>query len=33
MIQSFYVAAVKLAKMRGINPDNPRHLQKITRTR
>jgi len=33
MIQSFYVAAVKLAKMRNIDPDNPRHLQKVTRTR
>jgi fructoselysine-6-P-deglycase FrlB-like protein len=33
MIQSFYVAAVKLARMRNIDPDNPRHLQKVTRTR
>jgi len=32
MIQSFYMMAVKLAKLREIDPDNPRHLQKITRT-
>jgi glucosamine--fructose-6-phosphate aminotransferase (isomerizing) len=32
MIQSFYMTAVKLAKLRGIDPDNPRHLQKVTRT-
>src|SRR5438105_812924 len=32
MIQSFYVAAAELAKLRGIDPDNPRHLQKVTRT-
>jgi glucosamine--fructose-6-phosphate aminotransferase (isomerizing) len=32
MIQSFYVAAARLARMRGIDPDNPRHLQKVTRT-
>jgi glucosamine--fructose-6-phosphate aminotransferase (isomerizing) len=33
MIQSFYIAAVKLARMRGIDADKPRHLQKVTRTR
>lgn len=33
MIQSFYVTAVKLARMRGIDADKPRHLQKVTRTR
>lgn len=32
MIQSFYMTAVKLAKLRGIDADNPRHLQKVTRT-
>ena len=25
--------AVRLAKLRGIDPDRPRHLQKVTRTR
>jgi glucosamine--fructose-6-phosphate aminotransferase (isomerizing) len=33
LIQSFYAAAVRLAKLRGIDPDRPRHLQKVTRTR
>jgi len=33
MVQSFYAAAVELAKLRGIDPDRPRHLQKVTRTR
>ncbi len=33
MIQSFYVMAVKLAKLRGIDPNRPRHLQKVTITR
>ena len=32
MIQSFYMTAIKLAKLRGIDADNPRHLQKVTRT-
>lgn len=32
MAQSFYVMALKLAKLRGIDADNPRHLQKVTRT-
>jgi glucosamine--fructose-6-phosphate aminotransferase (isomerizing) len=33
LIQTFYTAALRLAKLRGINADQPRHLQKITRTR
>ena len=33
MVQSFYAAAVQLAKLRGADPDSPRHLQKVTRTR
>ena len=33
LIQSFYAAAVRLAKLRGIDADRPRHLQKVTRTR
>ena len=33
MIQSFYKMAVELAIARGVDPDHPRHLQKITRTR
>jgi len=32
-IQSFYAAAVRLAKLRGVDADKPRHLQKVTRTR
>ena len=32
LIQSFYRLAVRLAERRGINVDQPRHLQKITRT-
>jgi len=32
-IQSFYAAAVRLAKLRGMDADRPRHLQKVTRTR
>jgi glucosamine--fructose-6-phosphate aminotransferase (isomerizing) len=32
-IQSFYAAAVRLAKLRGMDADKPRHLQKVTRTR
>lgn len=33
LIQSFYGLAVRLAEYRGINIKEPRHLQKITRTR
>jgi glucosamine--fructose-6-phosphate aminotransferase (isomerizing) len=33
LIQSFYAIAPRLAAARGIDPDQPRHLQKITRTR
>ena len=33
LIQSFYAAAVRLAKLRGVDADRPRHLQKVTRTR
>jgi glucosamine--fructose-6-phosphate aminotransferase (isomerizing) len=33
LIQSFYAMTVRLAKRLGIDPDRPRHLQKITRTR
>ena len=33
LIQSFYGLAVRLAKLRGIDVDRPRHLQKVTRTR
>jgi len=33
LIQSFYRLAVLLAERRGVNVDQPRHLQKITRTR
>ena len=32
-IQSFYAAAVRLAKLRGVDADRPRHLKKVTRTR
>ncbi len=31
-IQSFYVMAAELAHARGLDPDQPRHLSKITRT-
>ena len=31
-IQSFYVLAAQLAHARGMDPDRPRHLAKITRT-
>ena len=31
-IQSFYVMAAGLALARGMNPDQPRHLSKVTRT-
>lgn len=33
LIQSFYAMVVRLAARRGIDPDRPRHLQKVTRTR
>ena len=33
LIQSFYAMMVRLADRLGIDPDRPRHLQKITRTR
>jgi len=32
-IQSFYAMVASLAAARGVNADEPRHLQKITRTR
>jgi glucosamine--fructose-6-phosphate aminotransferase (isomerizing) len=33
LVQSFYRFAIRLAERRGIDVDNPRHLQKVTRTR
>jgi glutamine---fructose-6-phosphate transaminase (isomerizing) len=33
LIQSFYAMAPRLAALRGIDADRPRHLQKVTRTR
>jgi len=33
LIQSFYAMVPLLAERRGIDPDKPRHLQKVTRTR
>jgi glutamine---fructose-6-phosphate transaminase (isomerizing) len=33
LIQSFYGLAVRLAELRGVDVDRPRHLQKVTRTR
>jgi glucosamine--fructose-6-phosphate aminotransferase (isomerizing) len=33
LIQSFYAMAPRLAAARGVDPDKPRHLQKVTRTR
>jgi glucosamine--fructose-6-phosphate aminotransferase (isomerizing) len=33
MVQSFYAFLVKLAARRGTDADQPRHLQKVTRTR
>ncbi len=33
LIQSFYLLLTKLAARRGKNADQPRHLQKVTRTR
>ena len=32
-IQTFYVLAARLAKARGLNPDEPPHLSKVTLTR
>ena len=31
-VQAFYVMAAQLAAARGMNPDQPRHLSKVTRT-
>jgi len=31
-IQAFYVMAAHLSKARGMNPDQPRHLSKVTKT-
>lgn len=31
-IQSFYIMAAKLSEARGLNPDTPRHLSKVTKT-
>jgi glucosamine--fructose-6-phosphate aminotransferase (isomerizing) len=31
-VQAFYVMAAKLSKARGLDPDRPRHLSKVTRT-
>jgi len=33
LIQSVYAAVVRLAARFGIDPDRPRHLRKVTRTR
>lgn len=33
LVQSFYSMVVRLAAARGANADQPRHLQKVTRTR
>jgi len=33
LIQTFYALAVRMAVRRGTNVDQPRHLQKVTRTR
>lgn len=33
LIVSFYTMVETLARVRGLNPDMPRHLQKVTRTR
>lgn len=33
MIQSFYLLAEQLARLRGLDPDRPPHLSKVTRTR
>jgi glucosamine--fructose-6-phosphate aminotransferase (isomerizing) len=31
-IQSFYLMAARLSEARGLNPDTPRHLSKVTKT-
>jgi len=31
-VQAFYVMAAQLAKARGLDPDRPRHLSKVTKT-
>jgi glucosamine--fructose-6-phosphate aminotransferase (isomerizing) len=31
-VQAFYVMAAKLAEARGMDPDRPRHLSKVTKT-
>ena len=31
-VQAFYVMAAKLAEARGMDPDKPRHLNKVTKT-
>jgi glucosamine--fructose-6-phosphate aminotransferase (isomerizing) len=31
-VQSFYVMAARLAEARGMDPDRPRHLSKVTKT-
>jgi glucosamine--fructose-6-phosphate aminotransferase (isomerizing) len=31
-IQAFYVMAANLAVARGLDPDKPRHLSKVTKT-
>ena len=33
LVESFYAMVVRLAARLGIDPDRPRHLQKVTRTR
>ena len=33
LIQSFYALAVRIAEQRGTDVEQPRHLQKVTRTR
>jgi glutamine---fructose-6-phosphate transaminase (isomerizing) len=33
LVQSFYAMLPSLAARRGIDPERPRHLQKVTRTR
>jgi glucosamine--fructose-6-phosphate aminotransferase (isomerizing) len=33
MVQSFYPMVEAVARARGIDPDRPRHLAKVTRTR
>jgi glucosamine--fructose-6-phosphate aminotransferase (isomerizing) len=32
MVQSFYGMVERLARLRGLNPDQPRHLNKVTKT-